>query len=212
MRIALPALFLFAACHTAPSPTPGALGFDDLDSSAWHVASTGGHGPDATWAIHRDPGAVSAPCVVSLTAPNHQDEDRFNVFWNPGLTFGDGRIAVDVRADGGSLDQGGGPIWRVRDANNYYVCRVNPLESNFRVYVVENGVRRQLATALCDASMGTWHRIEVDHLGEHITCKLDGKAVLNVTDGTIRAAGGVGLWSKADARTSFDDLSVLAPR
>ncbi len=212
MRVAVFVFFLVGACNSSPAPTPGAIGFDIGGGGGFRAASTGGSGPDATWQIHTDAAAISAPNVVSLTSPNHQDEDRFNVFYDPSLSFRDGRITVDVRADGGSLDQGGGPMWRVRDADNYYLCRVNPLESNFRVYVVEKGVRRQLATALCDASMGKWHRIEVDHLGDHITCRLDGRATLNAIDGTIRDGGGVGLWTKADARTSFDDLAVVPAR
>jgi hypothetical protein len=100
-------------------------------------------------------------------------------------------------------------MWRVQDADDYYLCRVNPLESNFRVYVVEKGVRRQLATATAGLSDG-WHRIEVEHVGERITCWLDGEKLLEASDATIPAPGGVGLWTKADARTSFDDLVVTA--
>ena len=103
-------------------------------------------------------------------------------------------------------------MWRVQDANNYYLCRLNPLESNFRVYVVKDGVRRQLATALVETKMGQWHRVEATFLGERITCSIDGKQLLAATDGTIAMAGGVGLWTKADARTSFDDLVVASKK
>ncbi len=88
---------------------------------------------------------------------------------------------------------------------------MNPLEANFRVYAVERGVRRQLATALVDSKVGQWHRVEVTFEGDRITCALDGVVELEATDATIAGAGGVGLWTKADARTSFDDM-VVAPK
>lgn len=201
---------LFAACSTSPTlaPTPGAIGFDGaLDG--WRVDSTGGTGPQATWLPRNDPTAISLPNAMVLVTPNHTSEDRFNLYWNPGLAFRDGRIAVAVRADGGEVDQGGGPMWRVRDADNYYVCRYNPLESNYRVYVVHKGVRRQLATAIVDADGAAWHRLAVEHTGSQIRCYFDGELMLEANDGTFDGAGGVGLWTKADARTSFDDLSVV---
>lgn len=199
----------FACTTGAIHPTPGANGFDaDGELAGWRAASTGGRGPDATWQAQADGAAVSATRVLSLTNSNHASEDRFNLFWSASPRFRDGRLAVAVRADGGAVDQGGGPIWRVQDANNYYVCRFNPLESNYRIYVVTDGVRRQLGTALVEAKMGQWHRVEVEHRGDRITCWLDGQRLLEVTDATIGSDGGVGVWTKADARTSFDDFAV----
>jgi hypothetical protein len=202
--------FLFAACSAATSlaPTPGAIGFDG-NIDGWRMQSTGGSGPHATWQARADATAISRPNVMALTAVNHSSEERFNLCWNPGVAFRDGRLSVVVRADGGEVDQGGGPMWRVRDADNYYVCRYNPLESNYRVYVVHDGVRRQLATAIVEADGAAWHRLEVEHTGSHIRCWFDGALKLEADDATIDGAGGTGLWTKADARTSFDDLSVV---
>jgi len=200
--------FVLPACNASSSfaPTAGAVGFDG-DVSGWRAASTGGNGPDASWAARADTGAISPPNVLALTAANHRSDDRFNLFWTDGA-LADGRIAVAVRADAGEVDQGGGPMWRVQDANNYYLCRFNPLEANFRVYVVKDGVRRQLATALVAGKVGEWHRLEATFVGERITCAMDGRVLLEAIDGTLRGGGGHGLWTKADARTSFDDLVV----
>jgi hypothetical protein len=200
---------LFAACSSSPAivSTPGAVGFDG-NIDGWRFVSTGGAGARATWAPRADATAISRPNVMSLVTPNHNSDDRFNLCWNPALAFRDGRIGVAMRADQGEVDQGGGPMWRVRDADNYYVCRYNPLESNYRVYVVHNGVRRQLATAIVEADGTAWHRIEVEHSGGRIRCWFDGRLELEADDATIDTAGGVGLWTKADACTSFDDLVV----
>ncbi|MCR9245762.1 MAG: DUF1080 domain-containing protein [bacterium] len=206
-------LLSLAACSSmgGMSPTPGAEGFDGA-TTGWLAAWTGGFGPQATFMAKADDGAVSAPNVLALTEVNHESEARFNLYWQQTADFQDGYISLAVRGDDGAVDQGGGPMWRVQDENNYYVCRFNPLELNYRVYVVDNGVRRQLGTAIADVEIGKWHRVEVLHEGDHIVCSLDGKPLLDVRDNTITKAGGVGLWTKADARTSFDDLTVMAKR
>ena len=208
---ALSHLGLIVGCNSSPNvePSSGAIGFDKGEVQGWVSESTGGSGPVASWSAHADKHAVSAPNVLSMTAANHDDESRFNLRWNRELRFGDGRISVAVRANGGEIDQGGGPMWRVQDANNYYICRVNPLEANFRVYVVKDGVRKQLATAMIETQAGEWHRIEVEHEGDRIHCFVDGKKLLEATDSTFGTSGGVGLWTKADALTSFDELLVL---
>ena len=209
VRVVISSLLVFAACSSGPSlvATPGAIGFDS-DLVGWQAGSTGGTGEHASWEQGADKAPVSMPNVLAITSINHKSESRFNLFWTEQLRFQDGSVAVAVRADDGVIDQGGGPMWRVQDQDNYYVCRFNPLEANYRVYVVEGGVRRQLGTALAAVTAGKWHRIEVQHAGDHIQCWLDGQKLLDVHDGTIPHVGGVGLWTKADARTSFDDLLV----
>lgn len=203
---------LLAACSGAPAvvATPGAIGFES-QLSGWRVSSTGGQGRDASWEQGKDAAPVSPPNVLAITSINHSSEARFNLFWTAATRFQDGELAVAVRGDDGVVDQGGGPMWRVQDENNYYVCRFNPLEANYRVYVVKDGVRRQLATALAPVSAGQWHRVRVEHVGDQITCWLDGVRLLEARDATIANAGGVGLWTKADARTSFDDY-LIEPR
>jgi hypothetical protein len=210
MKICAALPFLLAACHASNVSPRGGIGFDDANATAgWRVESTDGTGPHATWQARADATAVTPPNVVALTDPNHASDNRFNLFWNDELEFGDGRVSVAVRADSGAVDQGGGPMWRVQDADNYYVCRWNPLESNYRVYVVAKGVRRQLATALVETDPKAWHRLEIEHRGSRITCWMDGVKRLEADDSTIGTGGGVGVWTKADACTSFDDLVVV---
>ncbi|MHC4786747.1 MAG: family 16 glycoside hydrolase, partial [Planctomycetota bacterium] len=123
-------------------------------------------------------------------------------------SFRDLDLTVRVKAVSGTEDQGGGPIWRCRDRNNYYICRFNPLEGNFRVYVVIDGRRQQLASDRVELTAGRWYKIRVRMEGGDITCWLDGEELLYASDNTFERAGKVGLWTKADAVTSFDDLTV----
>ena len=108
----------------------------------------------------------------------------------------------------GDGDQGGGPVWRYQDKDNYYVCRMNPLEDNFRLYKVVGGKRIQLQTKDVKAPTGQWHTIRVVHMGKKIQCYLNGKLLLEAEDDAIPGAGVVGLWTKADAQTYFADVQI----
>ena len=127
--------------------------------------------------------------------------------------FHNGEISVRVKAVKGKKDQGGGLVWRYRDANNYYVARYNPLEDNFRVYKVVNGKRIGSPTKEnIVIPAGKWFQVTVRQTGNRIECLLDGKPYLDVKDDTFTEAGKVGLWSKADAVSNFDEVVITSSR
>jgi Domain of Unknown Function (DUF1080) len=125
--------------------------------------------------------------------------------------FTDLEASVAFKAIKGKEDQGGGIVWRYQNADNYYVSRMNPLEDNFRVYKVVAGKRMQLATTEDNvkAAANEWHTVKIVMVGNHIECFFDGKKLLDVKDDTFKEAGKVGLWSKADAQTRFDKLTMF---
>lgn len=131
----------------------------------------------------------------------------FNVLLTESVAT-DLELEVTLRSVDGEIDQGGGLVWRAKDGENYYIARFNPLEDNYRVYTVVDGVRTQLATADASVPADTWSMLTVRMVGDHITCALDGKPLLDVHDTTFTEAGRIGLWTKADARTQFDDLAL----
>jgi hypothetical protein len=133
----------------------------------------------------------------------------FNLCVAQNTSYQDVDFSVAFKAVRGQKDQGGGLVWRYQDANNYYVCRMNPLEDNFRVYKVVDGKRTQLGTKEdLKVPVGEWHTLRVKQAGDRIECYLDGRKYLEVRDETFRKAGKVGLWTKADAQTYFDDFKV----
>jgi hypothetical protein len=137
-----------------------------------------------------------------------KNEDAvFNVALVEGTSFKDVDLSVRLRAVAGEVDRGGGVVWRAKDAKNYYICRYNPLEDNFRVYKVVDGKRTMFKNAKT-AGDGMWHTLRVTTVGSKITCYLDGQKHLEAEDSTFPEAGKIGLWSKADAQSYFDDLSV----
>jgi Domain of Unknown Function (DUF1080) len=154
-----------------------------------------------TWEVARD----GKNHVLAQKAKN--DDDTFNVALVSKTSLKDLDISVRLRAVAGSLDRGGGLLWRAKDKNNYYICRYNPLEDNFRVYKVFEGKRTQFADAKTPGD-DKWHTIRVTMTGPKMTCYLDGKKHLEAEDATFPQAGMIGLWSKSDAQTYFDDLTV----
>jgi hypothetical protein len=136
------------------------------------------------------------------------DDATFNVALVEGTSYKDVDLSVRLRAVAGEVDRGGGLVWRAKDRNNYYICRYNPLEDNFRVYKVEDGKRTQFASAKVPGDEA-WHTVRATMSGVKITCYLDGKKLLEAEDSTFPGAGMIGLWSKADAQSYFDDLAVV---
>jgi len=176
--------------------------------SAWKVEATNQHGPLASWQVVTDSTAPSGRKVLALTRPNHNFGGTFNLCWSDQIQFLNGVIKVYFKANSGVEDQGGGVMWRVRDKDNYYISRYNPLENNFRIYYVKDGARRMLASARIHLPAHTWQELKIVQKGDKISGYLNGKKLLEVEDNTFSNSGGVGLWTKADAVTSFDDFSL----
>jgi len=116
--------------------------------------------------------------------------------------------SVRIKAISGEEDLGGGLVWRYIDKNNYYIARYNPLENNFRFYNVVNGSRKELESTEIDIKQGEWFIMTIDVKGNKVTCSLNGKTLIESTDDTFKSAGRIGLWTKADAVTYFDDLKI----
>ena len=177
----------------------------------WRIEGTNQKGPLATWKVVADPSAPGEPNVLALTSPNHDSGSTFNLCWTDQVRFQDGAMEVSMKPVSGREDQGGGLIWRAKDKDDYYICRANPLESNFRVYYVKDASRHQLASASVAIETGAWHTIRVEQSGDRIACSLDGKRLLEVRDATIAGEGGIGLWTKSDAASEFARLQVTTP-
>jgi hypothetical protein len=177
--------------------------------SDWTSAHTG-KGEGSVWKVVTDDTAPSKSGYV-LAQTAESPNAYFNICVAEDTNYKDVELSVAFKAVGGSNDQGGGLVWRYRDADNYYICRMNPLEDNFRVYKVEDGKRRQFQTKEgLTVKAGEWHKLKVEMAGNHIQCYLDGQKLLDVSDDTFKDAGKVGLWSKSDAQTHFDSFEVRA--
>ena len=123
--------------------------------------------------------------------------------------YSDVDLSVRLKALRGKIDQGGGLVWRYKDPDNYYVARINPIDKvpNFTLYKVVKGVRKDLQMARFEPQEGHWYTIRCENIGNKIKCFLDGKKYLELEDYTYKS-GKIGLWTKCDAVTAFDNLIV----
>lgn len=166
-----------------------------------------GNGRMGRWVVRAEKNAPSGTNVLAQV-----DDDRTSyrfpiaVANEPALR--DLRLSVRCKPVSGQVDQACGLVFRYQDENNYYVTRANALEDNVRFYYVKNGKRVQLATWSGRVSSGSWHELRVDARGDHVEVYWNGKRVIDANDTTFGVAGKVGVWTKADSITYFDDLSV----
>lgn len=185
------------------------FGKDDLGKvpKGWTAAKTG-TGEGSVWKVVADATAPSkSGHALAQTAEG--PGPLFNLCVADDTSFKDGEVTVSFKAVKGNKDQGGGIVWRYQDANNYYIARMNPLEDNYRLYKVVAGKRIQLATKEdLKVPAGEWHTLTIKMTGDAIECALDGKKQLEAKDDTFAKPGKVGLWTKADAQTYFDNLKV----
>jgi Domain of Unknown Function (DUF1080) len=207
----------YAAQPEGPAP-PQAAGasftynFDSDTAGAmpakFHRARTG-QGAESKWEVVVDSTAPSKPNVVAQTSTDKTDY-RFPLLIADEGGFKDLELSVRFKAVSGKVDRAGGLVFRLKDANNYYIVRANALEDNYRLYHVVNGSRRQFAGANLKVTSGEWHELRVECVGNKIICYYDGVKKIEATDDTFNEAGKVGLWTKADSVTYFDDLKVVA--
>jgi hypothetical protein len=199
----------------APQQTSGKQSVYNFDSdlpgqlpAKFHSAKTGG-GTQEKWVVTADATAPSKPNVVAQTSTDQTDY-RFPLLISDEGSFQDLDLSVKFQTVSGGIDRAAGLVFRLRDLNNYYIVRANALENNYRLYRVVNGRRSQFAGANFKVTSGEWHELRVQAVGAKITCYYDGNKKIEATDDTFKDAGKIGLWTKADSVTHFDDLKVTA--
>ncbi len=172
------------------------------------AALTGGGGA-VRWEIKEDPGAPAGKKVLAQTSADDTDY-RFPLCVNDAFSARDVDVSVSFKAVSGKVDQAAGLVARYKDKDNYYITRANALENNVRLYHVVKGERRQFAGLRTTVSSGQWHTLRLEIRGTHFKVSFDGKPLFEADDKTFSDAGKVGLWTKADSVTYFDNLSIAS--
>ena len=180
----------------------------DKIPEGWKIENTNLKGQLPTWKVIKNNSAPSREKVLALTNTKQSSGDSFNLCWTKNISLLDGEVEVELKSVKGEEDQGGGVIWRVLDKNNYYIARYNPLEDNYRIYYVKNGKRQRIKNADIKLPRGKWDKLKIIQRGNIFECYLNDKKLFEGTDDTFTKAGGVGLWTKADAVTSFDNFTI----
>lgn len=179
------------------------------------VAQTGPGGAPR-WVVEEDAsGPGSRRVLVQRSAD--RTRSRFPLAIYEGATLRNGTISVRFKTISGEVDQAAGLVWRYRDPENYYIARANALERNVVLYKVEGGKRSDLKPVgagflaygqKAPVRSGVWQELRVEAEGELFRVFLDGSRLFDVRDESFAEPGQVGLWTKADSVTAFDDLSI----
>jgi hypothetical protein len=181
----------------------------NFDSSAigtlpdgWRAGVTGSG--VARWSVEPDSTAPSAPNVLKQSG-------RGAFPWCvKEASIADGFVEVKFKPVSGREDQAGGVVWRWKDGDNYYVARANALEDNVSLYYTEAGSRKTIKYVDAPVAANAWHTLRVEFSGSRIKVILDGVARIEQDDKHITGAGAVGVWTKADSVTLFDDFTYVA--
>jgi hypothetical protein len=173
---------------------PGTLPAD------WICGVTGTGSP--IWKVEADASAPSKPNVLKQSG-----KGTFPWCVKQSAQITDGFVEVKFKPLAGREDQAGGLIWRFKDANNYYVARANALENNVSLYHTQNGRRITIKYVNAAVAANQWHTLRVEFAGMAIKVLLDGKPYIAADNDQIAGAGAVGVWTKADSVTAFDDFS-----
>jgi hypothetical protein len=191
------------------SATPGQV------PPGWTVAMTHTGGAPK-WEVLKDDTAPTKPNVFAQVS-NDSTSGRFPLAIWEKANFKDGALTVKFKPVSGQEDQAAGMVWRYRDPDNYYIVRANAAENNVVLYKVETGKRSPLAPkgtppktygVKHNVPSGVWSTLRVTFEGNLFSVYFDGTKLFEVEDETFKGAGKVGLWTKADSVTYFDDFAV----
>jgi len=179
-------------------------GFDEqlpgTPPRGWTCGVTGSGQPK--WIIEAQTDAPSRPNVLKQSG-----QGTFPWCVKDGTAITDGAVEVKFKSIAGREDQAGGLVWRWKDGNNYYIARANALENNVSLYHTEGGRRITIKYVNAPVASAVWHVLRVEFSGTHIKVSFDGTPKIELDDERISGAGAVGVWTKADSVTVFDDFS-----
>jgi hypothetical protein len=166
-----------------------------------------GKGRPGKWVVLVDATAPAGDHVLAQVDADDTDY-RFPVAVADAPVLGDPRAEVRCKQVSGRNDQACGLVFRYQDENDYYVARANALEDNVRLYHVVKGRRLQIGGWSGKVAGGVWHALAIEARGDRLAVLWEGRPIIDVVDGTLRQAGKVGLWTKADSVTYFGAFSA----
>ena len=219
MKFAL-GLLLLSTALAAQTPSRRVIDFESDkvgQAPAGFSFALTGSGRPGVWVVRKDDAAAERGNVLAQTDADRTSY-RFPVAVFNDVTTKDVDVSVRFRPVSGGVDQAAGLVWRYQDANNYYIVRANALEGNVVLYKVENGKRTDLPLKgsgrtygkKADVPKNAWSQMGVTVRGPLFTVSLNGQGLYEVEDPTFTGPGKIGVWTKADSVTYFDDLTVVA--
>ncbi|MCP5105472.1 MAG: DUF1080 domain-containing protein [bacterium] len=188
-------------------------------SPAGFTCNRSGRGEMGNWVVLKEKTAAAKNNVLAQTSMDKTGY-RFPVCVYDGFSAEDVAVGVRFKPVKGTVDQAAGIVWRYKDVNNYYIVRANALENNVVLYKFEKGKRTDLPLkgkgrtygVKCPVHVDKWSKLRVLVKGNHFEIYFNGEKLYEAVDNTHSGPGKVGLWTKADSYTLFDDFSFTALR
>jgi hypothetical protein len=209
-------LVALSQCASAPAPQAGGI-LEDFETPlagglpkgfvAGFATEPDAKGTLSKWAVVADATAPSPTHVLQIVETKNRGA-VYNLCMREEKSPADLSVSVRLRADKGIEDRGGGLIFRAVDELNYYLVRWNPLEKTVCAYRTIKGRRITLQFVPVAGTSGVWHALKVTMKGRVIEVEFDGQPVMSLPDDIYKEAGRVGLWTRSDAQSSFDDLKI----
>jgi len=201
------AIVVYGATRTLDF-SDGAVGQPPKGFEFGHTAKAGAPGK---WIVQAE---GSNQYLAQIDPDNTRS--RFPVAVVSNVNAADVDLSVRFKPVSGRVDQAAGLVWRFQNEDNYYIVRANALENNVVLYKVESGKRTDLPVKgegrtygkKAQVSSGQWSTLRVVAAGSRFDVYLNGTKLYEVEDGTFSQAGKVGVWTKADSVTQFDDLTI----
>jgi hypothetical protein len=202
-KIALLGTFFLVAVCAAATRSVRLMTFDNIAAgtlpNGWVAGVTGPGAP--SWAVMPVKDAFSQPNVLAQTG-----EGKYPFCVDGSSSLKNGFVEVRFMPVSGKEDQAGGVVWRFKDKDNYYIARANALEDNVTIYRTVEGKRIAFKSVDMKVAGGAWHSLKVEFTGNHFVVIFDGRKALDAADAAFSGSGAVGVWTKADSVTYFDDF------
>lgn len=180
--------------------TPGSL------PGAFTVGTLFDGRPSGEWKILITDRAKSASQVLAQVLPKGTDQ-AYKILLVEDTDNADVDVDVSYLAVAGKADLGGGLVWRAADDRNYYLLRASLVEQKIRLYRVVKGVQQVVKQIDHPLPAAGWHKLRIVQRGCDIKALYDDAMLFRLCDSTF-TRGRIGLWTKADAVTYFDDLEL----
>ena len=171
-----------------------------MPPAGWSCGVTGNGSPK--WSVETDETAPSRPNVLIQSG-----KGTYPWCIREETSLNDGFVEVKFKPINGREDQAGGLVWRWKDVSSYYIARANALENNVSLYYVERGYRNTIKYVDAPVPRNQWNTLRAEFTGKRVRVTLNGKMAIEVEDEHISGKGAVGVWTKADSITAFDDFT-----
>jgi hypothetical protein len=199
---------LVSACEGTPAvmyqspPSSAAPVSWNFDGDATGGVPAGAEIFSGNWVVRAEADAPSKPNALCQVG-----DSEFPAIALGAGVYGDLTVTMRFKPISGKVDQAAGVISRVQDKDNYYIIRANVLETNVNLYKYAGGRRSGIKDGSANVAQGQWQELKLEVLGDKLRGFLNGQLVVEASDSTYKA-GRIGLWTKADSVTCFDDVVV----